>query len=403
MCKMCGASGARALMRFYCRLRDEQKKLLWPLYGRFTLSAFVSCCFGIFLVSVRIFQFENALKLLDATDRVAAMNLSSQRPSTPQDLEALARYSDSVAEDTYWQSLITIQEGCELIAISWAKLAVLERITHSAVSSARGVPRRWVVAKWTSMAIITSLLLTALCSRVAVRVMYHQFRAYHISASSEFRSNNRDGAVQLISDASASSIQKATGIFNICDAVCLCYIVVAFLLVAGFCAGRIKRIVQLPSSTSGTINRNQNGEMKAVMWRVIATCAVVFVSLLLMAIVTTTYAVSMFEKQNGEDCQHFASISDVCDPCHDEPVLVLHWTYFNPEFLILGYYLSSPIALLVALWGMTSTRLLRALRQSLQKRPDEACQERKTETLQTVRFSTDINDAVQMIEQMDNA
>ena len=119
-----------------------------------------------------------------------------------------------------------------------------------------------------------------------------------------------------------------------------------------------------------------------------------------MAVVTSVYAVGMFEAQNGENCQQFASISNACDPCHDTPILVLHWTYFNPEFLILGYYVSSPVALLVALWGMTSARLRQALRQSLQKRPDDAAQVRKTET---VRFSTEITDAVQMIEQMDNA
>ena len=352
------------------------------------------------MVSVRIFQFDNTLRLLDVTDRVAAMNVSSQRPWTLEALENFAILSEKTADDAYWQAWITVQEGCELIAISWAKLAVLERITHSAVTSVHGMPRRWVVAKWTSMTIIAALLLTALCSRIAARVMYHQIREYHISAAREFRSNNRDLAAQLMSDAPASAIQKATGIFNICDAVCLVFIVAAFLLVAGFCAGRIKRILQLPSSRSGTMNRNQNDEMKAVMWRVVVTCAVVFVSLLSMAVVTSVYAVGMFEAQNGENCQQFASISNACDPCHDTPILVLHWTYFNPEFLILGYYVSSPVALLVALWGMTSARLRQALRQSLQKRPDDATQVRKTET---VRFSTEITDAVQMIEQMDNA
>jgi hypothetical protein len=45
--------------------------------------------------------------------------------------------------------------------------------------------------------------------------------------------------------------------------------------------------------------------------------------------------------------------------------------YLNPIILVMGYYFSTPFALLVALWGMTSARLLHALKQPRHRAMDD--------------------------------
>ena len=57
---------------------------------------------------------------------------------------------------------------------------------------------------------------------------------------------------------------------------------------------------------------------------------------------------------NTDDCPFIG-----CDPnCFSDLEQMSTWFYFTPEFTMIIFLLSSPLALLVALWGMTSERML---------------------------------------------
>jgi hypothetical protein len=273
------------------RLSKEQRKHLWTLYGYFTFCAFVSCVAGAYLLGLRIAHSSNTIAWLDQMSRVAAMNISRQRESSPEELQALADYSNMRATDAAYYAWITIPEGLELCAISWAKLAVLDRITHAAVSTARGLPNRWLIAKRATACIVAVLMLTALCSRIAVKVLFHQVTDGYSAAANQFLANNRENALAIFPKSSLKAIATAHGVYGACDATCLIVIVTAFLIVAGLCGGRIKRILMLPSSSTGTAasNHSSNNDIKAVMRQVMVTSVVVFCSLLSMALVTTVY------------------------------------------------------------------------------------------------------------------
>ena len=52
-----------------------------------------------------------------------------------------------------------------------------------------------------------------------------------------------------------------------------------------------------------------------------------------------------------------------CDPaCNNVWTVILNWLQFTPEFQLIVVLISSPLALLVALWGMTSERTLQHMR-----------------------------------------
>ena len=52
-----------------------------------------------------------------------------------------------------------------------------------------------------------------------------------------------------------------------------------------------------------------------------------------------------------------------CDPaCNNVWFVIQFWLEFTPEFQLIVVLISSPLALIVALWGMTSERTLQHMR-----------------------------------------
>ena len=53
----------------------------------------------------------------------------------------------------------------------------------------------------------------------------------------------------------------------------------------------------------------------------------------------------------------------MCDPaCKNVWAVILYWLVLTPEFHLSVVLISSPLAMLVALWGMTSERTLQHIR-----------------------------------------
>ena len=91
--------------------------------------------------------------------------------------------------------------------------------------------------------------------------------------------------------------------------------------------------------------------------RIVGTAAVVFVTFLLRAVFSAMNAVS-----NALEIQ-VLTCSNGCDPaCTNLWSVIQVWLEFTPEFQLIVVLISSPLALLVALWGMTSERTLQHMR-----------------------------------------
>ena len=92
-----------------------------------------------------------------------------------------------------------------------------------------------------------------------------------------------------------------------------------------------------------------------------ATTAFVFVTFLLRATYSAMTAVSDLLQDNKNAC----SSSNECDSeCYNVYYLIRTWLIFTPEFQIVVVLISSPLALLVAMWGMTDKRTLQLMRSS---------------------------------------
>ena len=93
--------------------------------------------------------------------------------------------------------------------------------------------------------------------------------------------------------------------------------------------------------------------------RFVATTAFVFVAFVLRATFSTMYAVAFqLRDTNTESCR------DICGECRNVYALISNWMTYTPEFQTLIVLISSPVALLVALWSMTPNHLLQPMKSS---------------------------------------
>jgi hypothetical protein len=137
----------------------------------------------------------------------------------------------------------------------------------------------------------------------------------------------------------------------------LLLIVVAFVVVGVLSARRVRaRLLGVDAASAAAATG------RALRRRMLGTPAFVFVAFVLRAAFSTMYAVALQLRDTiTESCPGH------CDECHNAYYLITRWMYYTPEFQVMIVLVSSPVALLVALWGMTSNATLQLMKSSKQE------------------------------------
>ena len=81
--------------------------------------------------------------------------------------------------------------------------------------------------------------------------------------------------------------------------------------------------------------------------KVLGTFVFVFITVLVRSVFTFIYAVAQALDDNDHPCAII-----FCDPCHNVYTNIHGWILYTPAFQQVPTLIASPIALLVALWGM---------------------------------------------------
>ena len=351
------------------------------MYGRFTALACVCSVFGMYLASFNSAIEPDQVSMHDAMNRVALFNITGQEQWTAEDFNAFLTeftlMNTLLGRIFFYTAFQVIPEGLFLFCLNCAQLMVLERIARAAVSSAHGAPARWVIAKRITVVIFVAFHSTSFCCRVALAAfldrLVHLYKQMQIVLQLKQDADKIQILQQQINDI-LIPVRKAITVHNVCDMAVLLYTVATFLLVGALCARRIKRILQRPQMPADSVNiisLNPKDEVRSILFQVIATCLFVFVSLASMAFFVTFLAISNVDVFGddfgfGDVCPVDGSPLPPCDPCHSVFRLIAVWRVYTPEFT-LGFLLPAPCALLVALWGMTSKRLLHAFKLSWQR------------------------------------
>ncbi len=300
-------------------------------------------CFGAATWVLRMLQFSYYIKGLrssDVIDQYSMLALSySYRPS------------------------FTVTYAIEFLCLSVAKLLVLDRMSDFSAPESDSLRRRVLLAWWCVLAGVVLGNSIGLLTNIVAAVFY-QKAANAISAASSYYIA---GNISIGNDYYQSHREELQRAFSISSVQMFCEVAVLLLIVSAFaaagvmCALRISSSVRLLNATGAAATSEAVVSGRRLRLQVVLTTAAVFVAFVLRSVFSTMYAVA-YELQNSgnsKNCDVGLSLCD--DQCFNVYTHILQWMSLTPEFQLMIVLLSSPVALLVALWGMTSKMALRLM------------------------------------------
>ncbi len=337
------------------RMGEEEKQHVWRLYGWFSALMMCGSCVGVVTWAARMMTLVNAFNGNDLLSKGTFV-------------EGLS----FVALTLSWNAAYWVTYAIEFLCLTTAKLMVLDRMSDFAAPQGDGARQWWAAGGRIVMAAVVLGNVVGLAANVAAAVHGQKSAEAMRAASAYFDANNmiareyfRSGREESELAGSVASVQRFSEI------VVLLLIVAAFAVVGIVSARRFSSALTL-LDTAGPemaadmrLRQNVVGAAKALgrqmRKEVVVTTAFVFVAFLLRSVVSTMLAVVLQLQNSANVCPG----SDSCDAsCYNVFALISTWFTYSPEFLPIVVLISSPIALLVALWGMTSKRTRQLMKSS---------------------------------------
>ena len=156
------------------------------------------------------------------------------------------------------------------------------------------------------------------------------------------------------------------GYGSICEGCSLFIMLVSFVVAGALCIRRFYSGTRTNATEAGRRNNK-------VRRQIIGTVSTVFLTFLIRAVYAAALAAS---RQGGNviltplsvgqevyqsKCNNGRSVADLCRSCEGLGLIVQTWLYLCPAFPFTVFLLSSPVTILVALWGMTTDSFLESL------------------------------------------
>jgi hypothetical protein len=321
----------------WLRMDVQGRQWAWWLYGWFSGLMLCGSCCGAVAWGARM---QGLVLLFSLSNRSYLSTLTG------------AQYYLLAAQERHWTAAFYITYAIAFLCLSVAKLMALDQMMNFAVSKARDMPRRWVVWGRVVMAGVVVGNVVGLGGNVAAAVYFEQSAESYRAASAAYAANNTADFVNFRNFLFLGSQQhelalSTSAVQLFCEVAVLLLIIVAFAVTGAACRRRF---------TSAQLDDTADGRQ---LWRqIVGTAAFVFVTFLLRAVYSTMFAVSN-ELQN--DCVLCDSNNSSVAPHANLYVYMQYWLLCTPEFQLSVELISSPLTLLVALWGMTSKHTLRLM------------------------------------------
>jgi choline-glycine betaine transporter len=124
---------------------------------------------------------------------------------------------------------------------------------------------------------------------------------------------------------------------------------------------------RLVSSNLLLVESSSAAAVRELRRQIVVTTLVVFVAFVVRSVHSTMFAVARQLQDVARTCP---GVTSLCDPsCYDVFTLMFVWILNTPEFQATVVLVSSPLTLLVALWGMTSRQMLQTMKSSQREMP----------------------------------
>jgi hypothetical protein len=324
------------------RLDGEGRRRVWWLYGWFSGLMLCGSMFG------AVAWGANMQNLV----------LNFNTLNNPSSIPTRAQLFLSFAQIRRWIAAFSVMYAMEFLCLSVAKLMVLDRMRDFAADS---MSRRWVVVGRVVMATVVAGNVVGLGGNVAAAVYFERTAEFYSAASAAAAANNTadNKHFQNLARQQSELASSTQALQSFCEVAVLLLIIVAFAVVGAACARRV-------SSALPDMNDAFAASGRQLRLQIVGTAASVFVTFLLRAVFSIWYAL-VFQLENGADAGSCPNNGPCDASCFNVYRLMQRWFIYTPEFQLTVVLISSPLALLVALWGMTSERTLQ-LMQSKNRR-----------------------------------
>ena len=273
-----------------------------------------------------------------------------------------------------WLIAVAITYPAQFSCIFAAYLLVLDRMIDFTMPGAEGTARRWRFFGRVLLTISSLGSVVGFCTNVAASVIFEQSAQDFFSAQT----------TKSVSRARQDALDRVTGgmrlysIFLGFETVVLLLSVAAFSVAGTVSSLRIRAALRsaragvdsamntpLRNTSLGPIEFKKSDAFERAVAtgqrlnrQIVTTCAVVFLSFLLRAVLSTMMALASVLQQSNAACPGFV---DRCSSCYNVYSHMLVFLLHTPEFLFTVILCSQPATLLVALWGMSSGHTLAVL------------------------------------------
>jgi hypothetical protein len=197
----------------------------------------------------------------------------------------------------------------------------------------------------------------------------HQMRASEAESSAVtyyIANNSKDANYQrdVVSRTETQRVGSITSVQSFCEVAVLLLIIAAFVVVGALCA-RILRSRLKPIGVDAGYDAFMATVGRTLRRQMLGTTGFIFVTFLLRSVYTIMNAVALQLRDYSKQCPGRATATSYCDAtCHNVYSHVSFWISNTPEFPLMIMLISSPVAQLVALWGMTTKSTLQLMKSS---------------------------------------
>jgi uncharacterized membrane protein len=230
-----------------------------------------------------------------------------------------------------------------------AKLLILDRMVEFSMSNTdNGLQKRVDLMQRFVLATVVAGNIVSLCANIAAAqhmIEAHDFNNF--ASKNQVNPEATDYLKRAVERGETAS--KAMSVQQVFEVAVLIIIIISFIAVGIASARRLRSALQ-------SLNKEQEAAGRHMQRQIIGTIAFVFVTFILRAVLSimTFVANALQNDHYDEKCDN-----NYCDPkCYNEFAMMQFWLKLTPEFTLTVHLISSPLTMLVCLWGMTSKRAL---------------------------------------------
>jgi hypothetical protein len=250
----------------------------------------------------------------------------------------------------------SVTYATEFLLLSAARLMVLDRMSDFVAPRGEG-RKRWVVGRKIVFYVAVLGNVVGLAANVAAAVHFQKASEARSAASTSFAANNtNDGRSHTTSFREQTQLGiSIMAVQSFCEVAVLLLIVAAFVVVGVLCARIISSRLRTVDAASP-----EAAAGRTLQLQVVVTTSFVFVACLVDSVVSTLLAVANQFQDSAKTCP-----GSLCDAsCYNVCTHITQWNGYTPQFQPLVELISSPLALLLALWGMTTKLTLQLIKSS---------------------------------------